>query len=127
MKKKLTEAGGKPNPLDHKPFNNKLAGKGAKPAKGNPLARGFDKGKTVRQSNNKLAFPRVRHGLAWRSMTDGVNLIEGIGALVKADKKRVAEGFGDGEQLPDPPAEINIEESRRAAHAARKARLQRRK
>jgi len=85
-KKNLTEAGGKENPLDHKPFRNKLSGKGAKPAKGNPLARGFDKGKTVRQSNNKLAFPRVRHGLAWRSMADGVNLIEGIGSLIKADK-----------------------------------------
>lgn len=86
MKKKLNESG-KENPLDHKPFRNKLSGSSAKPAKGNPLARGFDKGKTVRQSKNKLAFPRVRHGLAWRSMADGVNLIEGIGEFVKSTEK----------------------------------------
>lgn len=78
------------NTLDRKPIKNVLAGKNAKKKTGNPLARprpgnltGVETGDTTRVRKNPLAFPVSRHGLVWRSVQDGVNLIESIGKAVK--------------------------------------------
>lgn len=78
------------NPIDRKPIRNRLAGRDAKKASGNPLASprkgnlmGLEKKDTVRAAKNPLAFPTSRLGLVYRSVQDGVSLIESIGKAVK--------------------------------------------
>jgi len=74
-----------PNRLDRKPPRNAFAGLGANVHTGNPMVNptrknfaGYGPG-TAARAKNKLSTPTNRLGLPFRSVADGVNLIESIG------------------------------------------------
>ena len=74
-----------PNRLDRKPPRNAFAGLGANVHTGNPMVNptrrnfaGYGPG-TAARAKNKLSTPTNRLGLPFRSVADGVNLIEAIG------------------------------------------------
>jgi len=65
------------NPLDHKPPRNQFAGSHAKSTE-NPWTGVFKgRGKAARD-RNRMALPISRLGITWRSLIDGVNLIESL-------------------------------------------------
>lgn len=69
-----------PNPLDHKPAKNQFAGSKAKPNVNawNGVFKG--RGKACRE-RNRVSFPTSRLSIVWRSMVDGVNMIESLLSL----------------------------------------------
>jgi hypothetical protein len=98
------------NPLDHKPFKNDLAGKSVKKKqrfKPNPLS-GFGKGTDVTVPKNKLAYPPGRHRLVFRSMLDGVKLIESLKDEVEGVSTMPPVKMSKGEQTPSvrPPMKL---------------------
>lgn len=102
------------NPLDSKPFKNKLAGKGAKTKqrfKPNSNLSGYGKGKDVVVGKNKLAMPVTRTGsstgkLVKRTYTDvgpGLQggLRETMSVLTKINEFCEGDGWRDGWPIPN--------------------------
>lgn len=99
------------NPLDRKPIKNVLSGKDAKKSQGNRLAQpnkrnlmGLEKGDTQRVARNPLAFPTSRLGLTYRTMQDGVKLIEAIGVELGQPTTPAAPAPADGASAANAPA-----------------------
>jgi hypothetical protein len=102
------------NPLDHKPFRNDLSGKSAKKKqrfKPNPLS-GFGKGTDITVSKNKLAYPPGRHRLVFRSMLDGVRLIESLKDEIEGISTMPPVKLSKGEQTPSVRPPIGFPKSR---------------
>lgn len=110
------------NPLDRKPIRSALSGKNAKKHQKNRLTQpnqrnlmGLERSDTQRVSRNPLAFPTSRLGLTFRSMQDGVSLIEAIGSALNESRGGVKLAkadpyYGQPDEEPEQPGVLDLED-----------------